>query len=800
MAAGYGNFPALYFDFRGTGLSPQVYVRREDSSVSGGTPTGGSNFPIASNNQQQGNSNPPNTGQGPEGVLFPVAPEAPPFAPIFFNPIPDINVPFVNSIDKTREVGAFNTEQWKNALTLGSQAARDITQTDFDTLAQFFPQASALQAQGVRAENAINRSEIIPSNAFNLEEIRKANIENQRQRLSQLESALPGARDILMQQLERGSVMAGGRLVSDAEDRAFDVAARNAAAEGANIRGFGDDSVIGRKTSDLLSAQQRLEIQQSGENTLSRFLQLGANLAFDQPIKYNPILNEPLTVRTSQDIRGVPSISGAQLATQQQSAIAQLSTINPAQAIQFEIGQNQFQAGLDREADKFNSTMDLNAQQFNSTGAYQAALEQFYADVFNAQQASAAYNAGNAIDQAKDAFSGSSVLGGITSGLGAIGGAISGISGIASLFRGGSSAAGAGGAAAQGAGVIDNAVNAIGASGATGVVSAPQVFGTPAAAEAAGFQVVGSATNGGVLATPGTSFAGGVTGSAGSTGAALTFANEGAAQAAGYQAIGTASDGGVIATPTQGLAAAGSPLLTAAGVIAGAYTGYQQITGLQQALQNKPLSWQQQAALALPTFGASLVYNPIREFFDSGKSERQQQRDSYREYGAEIGLFFKPSDEQAGQLGLDAGSYYTQLADGSYYNVGTDGGAKLPNYGVNIDKQTERSTYDIDWSDPRVNESVSMLNPVGLMIFGEEYQNMMGHMWNAAASNTDTLSGMKQNIQKFAADAGVDYETGIKLLNQYKDAGKINDNDFAIFMNSWNELNLQTGVPYDIKV
>ncbi len=796
------NFGSLYFPQQV--YIPLLYRGTGDGSTSSGSNAGGSTGASTPSNPGSGgggSGQSENIGTTDTGVSFPIAGEAPAFPVIGFSPIPDITVPFVDPLETTKEVGDFNITQFNNALQLGIKNAKDLTQIDFDTLAQYYPQASNLQAEGVRRENALNRAEIGPSNFFNLNEVQKANRANQRERLTQLEDALPGARKTILEEIRRSAGEAGGSLISDIDNRAFESAAANAAGEQNVIRGFGDDSVFGRRVSDTLSAQQRLQLREAGTNNLNRFLSLGANLAFDQPIKYNPILDQPMTVRTSQDIRGTPSVSGAQLASSQQSAIASLSTINPAQAIQFEIGQNQFQAGFDRQADMFNSTGEFEAAKFNATGVFQSALEGFYADVFNAQQESNAINAGNAAEDAKDAFGSSSTIGTITSGVAALGSLVSGISGF---FRGSGATSTASGAAATG-GLIDGALSTVAASGATGVVGGATTFATEAAAQTAGYQVVGSATGGGVIATPGPAASLVSTGSAGSAGGALTFASEGAAQQAGYTAIGTAADGGVIATPTAGLLSAGSPLLTASGVLAGAYTGYQQISGIQSALQNKPLSIQEQAALALPTFGASLVYNPIKEFFDSGKDSRQQARDGFREYGAEIGLFKKPTEEQQEQLGMEGNSYYAQLADGSFYNVGTDGGAKLPNYGVNLDGKNERMTYDVDWSDPRAAESVSLLNPLGLMAFGDEYQQMMGHLWNAAASNTDSLSGMKLNMQKFAADAGIDYQTGVKLLNQYKDKGEVNgqpfsDQDYAIFMNSWNELMLQTGVPYDIKV
>jgi hypothetical protein len=89
-----------------------------------------------------------------------------------------------------------------------------------------------------------------------------------------------------------------------------------------------------------------------------------------------------------------------------------------------------------------------------------------------------------------------------------------------------------------------------------------------------------------------------------STEAGGESATSGAAEAApGFfaQAPGTT----VLGSETAGAA------LPAAGYIAGAYTAYQSGKGAYDAFHGKKLNWKEQAALALPTFGGSLVYNYI---------------------------------------------------------------------------------------------------------------------------------------------------------------------------------------------
>jgi hypothetical protein len=79
---------------------------------------------------------------------------------------------------------------------------------------------------------------------------------------------------------------------------------------------------------------------------------------------------------------------------------------------------------------------------------------------------------------------------------------------------------------------------------------------------------------------------------------------------------------------TLGLTAApgtvGGSFLPALGVAAGAYTGAQQIGGVARAVKGDDLSLQQQIALALPTFGTSFLYNPLKKLWDKDAWKTEQ--------------------------------------------------------------------------------------------------------------------------------------------------------------------------------
>lgn len=77
-----------------------------------------------------------------------------------------------------------------------------------------------------------------------------------------------------------------------------------------------------------------------------------------------------------------------------------------------------------------------------------------------------------------------------------------------------------------------------------------------------------------------------------------------------------------------GLFGAGGAGLGALGIGAGAIVGGQQLGGLSSALNGGRLSFSEQAALALPTFGTSFLFNSVADAFGGGKDKDQQARDA----------------------------------------------------------------------------------------------------------------------------------------------------------------------------
>lgn len=134
-------------------------------------------------------------------------------------------------------------------------------------------------------------------------------------------------------------------------------------------------------------------------------------------------------------------------------------------------------------------------------------------------------------------------------------------------------------------------------------------------------------------------------GSAGATTAAASAApTAGAAGTFGLGGLGSAGAAPAVEGVLSGTAAGGVPVggAAATGATPGAFglggisgaglaaaplaaaTAYYSATGVKDALKGKDLSFPQQAALALPTFGLSLAYNPIKGLFDKDEWKREK--------------------------------------------------------------------------------------------------------------------------------------------------------------------------------
>lgn len=114
----------------------------------------------------------------------------------------------------------------------------------------------------------------------------------------------------------------------------------------------------------------------------------------------------------------------------------------------------------------------------------------------------------------------------------------------------------------------------------------------------------------------------------------------------------------------------------------------------------------------------------------SGKSEAQQIRDDYRG-------FLKAE-------GVADDNYNVTLADGSTFDIGKDGKAKL----TNADGKTTRRYYEIDWENPLAKKAVEMIDPKVRENFGDakQVEQLTAMLVNAATSNATTPEEVQANI------------------------------------------------------
>ena len=268
------------------------------------------------------------------------------------------------------------------------------------------------------------------------------------------------------------------------------------------------------------------------------------------------------------------------------------------------------------------------------------------------------------------------------------------------------------------------------------VTTAAGNIGGMTAGNAAANQLVGSSA-GAAPATP-TGLTGSFTGSSAASGAAPATPNivqAGTAPTLGQTIWGT-GEAASVATPTVvsgspiaaggsgwtgATGAAGGTLGSAAAVGAGAVTGYEQGMGAYHAVKNEPMSLAEQTALALPTFGFSYAYNPLRKMFGSRKGTEQLNRDAVRKMLKEKGFI----DDK----------YQIQFDDGSF-DIGKDGGEPW---------------YNVDFTRPNIGGVVAAVQPLAAFIAGGDKKltnDFAGYLTNAAMAGKDPMQRVQQMMDK----------------------------------------------------
>lgn len=231
----------------------------------------------------------------------------------------------------------------------------------------------------------------------------------------------------------------------------------------------------------------------------------------------------------------------------------------------------------------------------------------------------------------------------------------------------------------------------------------------------------------------------------GGSAAAGTAGTAGAAGAGGAGAAGAAGAGGTAGAGSAGASAAGTSSLASAGSVAlpvaAALATLSNIweTGGKDIVRGRGKSddWANQGfnmvlGPAIPIALRMLGKRSLGRMITGGKSDAQEMRDMFRKD--------LRNEEIADK------DWNVTLADGTKYNIGLDGKAKLQNVGENIDKKTTRRMWDVDFSNPLAKKAVDLVNAKVMERYGgvkgvapEQFTGMLVNAITSNAKNEQDL-------------------------------------------------------------
>ena len=149
------------------------------------------------------------------------------------------------------------------------------------------------------------------------------------------------------------------------------------------------------------------------------------------------------------------------------------------------------------------------------------------------------------------------------------------------------------------------------------------------------------------------------------------------------------------------------------------------------------------------------------------------------------------------------GVHHVTLADGSLYNVGSDGGHKLPNVGLNVDGKTERHTFDVDFSNGVTAASIpeghlfaiaTGLDPTSDKGHGL-FERAMAQALNAATSNAVSVEEVRANYRAMLGDTQPQ-DIGIRL-EVLRATSKITEQEYQVYLHHLNKMYGTNFVPSD---
>ena len=163
------------------------------------------------------------------------------------------------------------------------------------------------------------------------------------------------------------------------------------------------------------------------------------------------------------------------------------------------------------------------------------------------------------------------------------------------------------------------------------------------------------------------------------------------------------------------------------------------------------------------------------------KGSGQLMRDGYRK-----GL----KDAKVINKNKDTGSYEVELADGSTYDIGKDGGHKLKNL-----DGTERHTFDVDWGNKAAADMIpdahllAMASGVGPDADKFDLFHRTTAQWvNATTSNTKDPAQARANMKVQFDKLGVDPRSIALQVETYRNQDIISEQAYNVYLQRVNQM------------
>lgn len=275
-----------------------------------------------------------------------------------------------------------------------------------------------------------------------------------------------------------------------------------------------------------------------------------------------------------------------------------------------------------------------------------------------------------------------------------------------------------------------------------------------------------------------------IAGSGASAGGATVFSSAEAAQAAGYTPVGTAANGGVLATYGTEAPGLGSYAAAAAPYVGGALGAY----GLYDVLGHDKTSGRTgsggtalQGAASGAALGASVgsivpgigtviggavggvaggLAGLAHNMFGSRKGTEQLNRDAVRKALKEHGFI----DDK----------YNIDLPNGQKFNIGKDG---------------SEPWYNVDFTDPNIGGLVAAVQPLAAFITGGDKKltsDFAGYLTNAAHSGGDPM----ENVMSLYEKTGMNHDQiyGAIHLMSKSQGGNLDDSLADAYKNGLDQL------------